>query len=195
MRFLTRSNLSAGTTAAAISSVLVTSAAVAAPTWPTSPTSPWKEVTATTDSLHLVNQASAGAIHTVCSAQGCTGFVQPAAGCMPGSIYPLLINSSRSVNVMPSRCVVVQLEGKPRLMAHMKDSTPLLKAMIAGLDITIGFPTQQGDVSVLTVRMPGASSLLASGIRRIGKVSGTAFSDPKKRARKMMASGTRIYDV
>lgn len=195
MRFLTRSNLFAGSTAAAVSSVLFMSAAVAAPTWPVGPASPWKEVTTTADSLHLVNRVSEGAIHAVCSAKGCAGFVQPAAGCMPGSIYPLLINSSRSVDVMPSRCVVVQHEGKPRLMVHLKDSTPLLKAMMASRDISIGFPTQQGDVSVLTVRMPGASSLLASGIRRIGKVSGARSSDHKKRARKMMASGTRIYDV
>lgn len=105
--------------------------------------------------VELVARDHAGAVATVCQSGSCGVFVEPSAGCVPGSQYPLLINSARQVGVIASTCGVLNSNGSERYVVRIEPQNALFPSMIRGEDISIAFPTQGGEMNVIYISMEG----------------------------------------
>ncbi len=112
-------------------------------------------------SVELVARDRAGAIAAVCNERECGVFIEPVAGCVPGSRYPLLINSARQVGVFASTCGVLTSNGSSRYVVRPEKQNALFPAMLRGDEVTIAFPTQEGSVNVIRVSMAGVREHLA----------------------------------
>ncbi len=112
-------------------------------------------------SIELVARDRAGAVAAVCNDGECGVFVEPIAGCVPGSRYPLLINSAKQVGVIASTCGVLTSNGASRYVVRLERQNALFPAMLRGDDISIAFPTQGGSMNVIHVNMEGVRDHLA----------------------------------
>lgn len=175
---------------------------IAAPTWPDASTpnregsTAWRIAQVTErGTVRLSNRVSNGSLHAVCSASECNMFVEPDAGCLPGSTYPLLVNSPDKVGVIASRCMAIHKSDGTRLVVHLAASTYLVAQMIHGADVSIGFPTQRGQLDVLNIRMKGAGQLLARALlsHQNSRAKSTPAADAhnKAHARPTQAEKTR----
>jgi|GEM_PF-7091792 len=115
------------------------------------------------DAVELISVLADGSFSTMCSEGACGVFVEPAAGCVPGTKYPLLINSAKQVGVVSTQCAVMPgaKEGEVRHIVLLQKQEVLIKAMMNEIDLTIAFPTQAGQMNVLEVRMSGVRDILA----------------------------------
>ncbi len=115
------------------------------------------------NAVELISVLTEGSFSTMCSNGNCGVFVEPAAGCVPGAKYPLLINSAKQVGVVSTRCAELpgDKEGEVRHVVLLQKQDVLIKAMMNEVDLTIAFPTQEGQMNVLTISMQGVSDVLA----------------------------------
>jgi hypothetical protein len=115
------------------------------------------------DAVELISVLADGSFSTMCSDGACGVFVEPAAGCVPGTKYPLLINSAKQVGVVSTQCAVMpgNKEGEVRHVVLLQKQEVLIKAMMNEVDLTIAFPTQAGQMNVLEIRMSGVRDVLA----------------------------------
>lgn len=118
---------------------------------------------ASIDAIELISVLTEGSFSTMCSDGNCGVFVEPAAGCVPGAKYPLLINSAKQVGVVSTRCAELpgEKDGEVRHVVLLQKQDVLIKAMMNEVDLTIAFPTQAGQMNVLEIRMQGVREVLA----------------------------------
>ncbi|MEZ5659735.1 MAG: hypothetical protein R3E83_14730 [Burkholderiaceae bacterium] len=112
-------------------------------------------------SVELVARDRAGALAAVCQDGECGVFVEPLDGCIPGSQYPLLVNSAKQVGVIASTCGVLSASGSERYVVKLEPQNALFPAMMNGDDISIAFPTQDGEMNVIYISMAGVREHLA----------------------------------
>ncbi|MEZ5658473.1 MAG: hypothetical protein R3E83_08050 [Burkholderiaceae bacterium] len=149
----------------AVSPLVAAGAVSAQAVEPHEPLTPWRIAKAVNDSTaHLVHVASGGSLHAICTRSECDMFVEPAAGCVPGQVYPVLANSAVKVGVMPSRCVLVRDDDQPKLVVHIAKPGFLVGSLLSARDLSLAFPTQDGLMNVLDIRMQGAASLLRDAL-------------------------------
>ncbi|MEZ5651619.1 MAG: hypothetical protein R3E87_13865 [Burkholderiaceae bacterium] len=126
------------------------------------PRAQWQLLEPTSEgSVELVARDRAGALATVCQDGECGVFVEPVDGCVPGSQYPLLINSAKQVGVISSTCGVLSANGSDRYVVKLEPQNALFPAMMNGDDISIAFPTQAGAMNVIYISMSGVREHLS----------------------------------
>ncbi|MEZ5652271.1 MAG: hypothetical protein R3E87_17165 [Burkholderiaceae bacterium] len=141
---------------------------------PQGPVTHWQIAEAVNDeTAHLVHVTTGGSLHAICSHRQCDMFVEPAAGCLPGQVYPLLTNSAAQVDVLPARCLIVRDGDESKLVAHIASAEILVAAMLSARDLSIAFPTQDGQMDVLDVRMQGAAGLLRDALGSLPEQAAT----------------------
>ena len=109
-------------------------------------------------------RSAGGGLSAVCSNGNCNVFVEPASSCQPRMRYPLVFNSARRMGVMAGVCMVLADESGPRRVVHLQQRQSVFKAMLAGEDMTVAFPTASGAIDVIEVKMTGVMSLLQAAI-------------------------------
>ncbi len=119
--------------------------------------SAWQVVKHTTSNLIEATASGAGGTFgAACRAGQCAFFIEPASGCNPGQNYPLLINTARSVGIVPSECTIMEtVDGADRLVARVLVQQAFFEPIRDGLDVSIGFPAQSGSLDVIAVSTIG----------------------------------------
>ncbi len=132
--------------------------------------------------VELAASGGAGNFGAACQANGCVFFVEPASGCHPGQRYPLLLNTARSVGVVPSECTIMKTEGQPgRRVARVLVHQALFAPIEQGLDVSIAFPTQAGSVDVIAVSTNGLRSAIKKLQSFLPAVDKAPTSEPEDR--------------
>ncbi|MEZ5741655.1 MAG: hypothetical protein R3E68_20995 [Burkholderiaceae bacterium] len=168
---------------ACLVTLLVTSGAVAAqepkaPTAKSAPVSNWQVLESDRHgTVEVMARDEAGAVSAICKQDTCGVFVEPIAGCVPGSSYPLLVNSAKQVGVIASICGVLQSQGADRYMVKIEPQDALFPAMMRGDVISIAFPTQAGEMNVIHVSMAGIRPHLERLVPSLGKADKTDKTD------------------
>lgn len=138
------------------------------------------------DVIELVTGNSSGSLSTLCSDAACGVFFEPQAGCVPGARYPVLINSSKRVGVVPTWCTMipkaVRADGV-RYVVMFREQNAMFQAMLEEMDLTIAFPTQGGEMNVISVAMTGVRDMLASVLPRLPEIAGNMGARPRPHAR------------
>lgn len=134
--------------------------------------------------IELTRRSGDGALSTVCSDGQCNVFVEPDSACMPGSKYPVLMNSARQMGVLTGVCRLVRDTSGARLVVHLQQKTTLFKAMARGDDLSLAFPTVGGEMDVIEVNMRGVMPLLKVAVSHrspsIGRADTPATGKPAK---------------
>lgn len=129
------------------------------------PTHSWRIIKhASTGAVEMIARDIAGSLSTMCQDDVCGVFVEPVAGCVPGASYPVLINSSKRVGVVPSQCATIP-SSDPSGVRHIvmfKEQKAMIQALMEELDLSIAFPTQAGAMDVINVPMRGVRDMLAT---------------------------------
>lgn len=125
--------------------------------------------------IELTRRSGDGALSTVCSNGQCNVFVEPDSACMPGSKYPVLMNSARQMGVLTGVCRLVRDETGARLVVHLQQKATLFQAMARGDDLSLAFPTVGGEMDVIEVSMRGVMPLLQVAVSH--RSSGVARAD------------------
>jgi invasion protein IalB len=160
---------------ACVVTMLVTSGAVAAQDAKTPSAKPavvsnWQVLESDRNgTVEVMARDEAGAVSAICKQDKCGVFVEPVAGCVPGSSYPLLVNSAKQVGVIASICGVLQSQGADRYMVKIEPQDALFPAMMRGDVISIAFPTQGGEMNVINVSMAGIRPHLERLVPSLGK--------------------------
>lgn len=114
--------------------------------------------------VEVQHRSAGGGLSAVCSNGKCNVFVEPVSSCQPNMRYPLVFNSVRRMGVMAGVCMVLADKNGPRRVVHLEQRQAVFKAMVAGEDLTVAFPTASGAMDVIDVKMAGARSLLNAAI-------------------------------
>lgn len=133
--------------------------------------------------VELVTGNDGGTLSTLCTDDACGVFVEPTSGCVPGANYPVLINSSKRVGVVPTRCAMIKdesAESGVRYVAMFREQNAMLQAMLEEMDLSIAFPTQAGDMNVIDVAMTGVREMLASVLPRLPEIAANAGVKPEE---------------
>lgn len=124
--------------------------------------------------VELITGNDSGSLSTMCTDEACGVFVEPQAGCIPGASYPVLINSSKRVGVVPTRCAMIpkaaSAEGV-RYVVMFREQNAMFQAMLEEMDLSIAFPTQGGEMNVIKVVMTGVRDMLASVLPNLADVA------------------------
>ncbi len=124
--------------------------------------------------VELVTGNDSGSLSTMCTDEACGVFVEPQAGCIPGASYPVLINSSKRVGVVPTRCAVIPRAASDegvRYVVMFREQNAMFQAMLEEMDLSIAFPTQAGAMNVINVAMGGVRDMLASVLPNLADVA------------------------
>lgn len=124
--------------------------------------------------IELSTGDTAGSLSTLCSNDACGVFVEPQDGCIPGARYPVLINSSKRVGVVPTRCALIPANGAEegvRYVVMFTEQNAMFQAMLEEMDLSIAFPTQAGAMNVINVAMTGVREMLASVLPRLPEIA------------------------
>ncbi len=127
------------------------------------PSQGWKILKhANTGAVELISKDLAGSLSAMCSDDLCAVFVEPVAGCVPGANYPVLVNSSKRVGVVPAKCATIPgpVESSLRHIVMFKEQKAMIQALMEEIDLSIAFPTQAGAMDVINVPMRGVRDLL-----------------------------------
>lgn len=116
--------------------------------------------------VELTRQSAGGSVSTVCAGGQCNVFMEPLSTCTPLAEYPILLNSTNQVGVIPGVCRVIVDENGSRQVVHLKDRHAVFAAMLKGDDLSLAFPTTDGTVEVIEVVMEGLRPLLNEAIAR-----------------------------
>jgi len=118
------------------------------------------------DSVELVTRNHAGAFGAICSEGSCVLFIEPAKGCDPGAVYPVMANSATIVAMVEGACQMVRESRQPdsaiRTLATMAPSRALMSSIAQGERIALAFPQTAGDVDVVSVETRGLREALRS---------------------------------
>jgi len=133
--------------------------------------------------VELVTGNEGGTLSTMCTDDACGVFVEPTAGCVPGATYPVLINSSKRVGVVPTRCAMIKDSESGtgvRYVVMFREQNAMLQAMLEEMDLSIAFPTQAGAMNVIDVAMTGVRDMLASVLPRLPEIAANAGVKPEE---------------
>ena len=87
----------------------------------------------------------------------------------------MLINSSKRVGVVPTRCTTIPATGNAegvRYVVMFSEQKAMFQAMLEEMDLSIAFPTQEGSMNVINVAMTGVREMLASVLPRLPEIAG-----------------------
>ncbi|MGH1359025.1 MAG: hypothetical protein ACRBC3_09705 [Burkholderiaceae bacterium] len=151
--------------------------------------------------VELVTGNDSGSLSTMCTDDACGVFVEPQAGCIPGASYPLLINSSKRVGVVPTRCAMIPTAASGegvRYVVMFREQNAMFQAMLEEMDLSIAFPTQSGDMNVINVAMSGVRDMLASVLPNLPEVASNmgvqqSPSSPLEQLEWSQSVGERLY--
>jgi len=135
------------------------------------------------ESVELVTRDEAGAFGAICSQGNCVLFIEPANGCDPGSVYPVMANSASVVAMVESACQLVTESRRPggaiRTLATMAPSEALIMSIASGERIALAFPQTEGDVDVVSVETHG----LRQALRDAGGLAPAALDSQGAKSR------------
>lgn len=123
------------------------------------------------------SQKSNGGTFTVaCTSDTCGVFIKPKSGCMYDVSYPVMVNSSKRIGVISSKCTYLNRNGEQHQIVMFREQTAFILALLEEMDFTMSFPTQGGDMDVLTISSLGMRARLqeaAPDLLKSSKYKGT----------------------
>lgn len=128
--------------------------------------------------VEVTRRSAGGSVSTVCAGGQCNVFVEPLSTCTPSAEYPILLNSTNQVGVIPGVCRIIADEHGSRQVVHLKDRQAVFAAMLKGDDLSLAFPTAHGAVEVIEVVMEGLRPLLNEAIARHGAKGAETVDQP-----------------
>lgn len=114
--------------------------------------------------VELTRRGSGGGFSAVCSNGQCSVFVEPDSACQPSRKYPILLNSARRMGVISGTCRVVADVSGPRRVVQLDQREALFAAMVREEDLSLAFPSADGEMDVIEVTMKGVLPMLQAAI-------------------------------